>query len=571
MHHQLERKDAPHDCDGNGKSAERADAVTRRLDLRQLAVDRGGKARGEHALAAPRRRVTLLTRYVVPGVLLLGFLGLLAWSARASLLPARAVTVMPVVSARTEVQQAGAPLFQCAGWVEPRPTPIVVTALAEGVVEKLLVVEGQEVQAGEPVATMIDADARLAVEGAEAELRLREAELARARAKWKTAGRRIQSPLHLEAPLAEAEAAWAKVQTELGTLPSQLDAAEARLRFCRLDLAGKLAAQSAVSGRAVDQARTELETAAAVVEELKTRQTKLASELAALATRRDTLQRQLELKIDETGEADEAAANVQAAEAMVCQARNAVEVARLQLARMVVRTPQDGRVLALVARPGRRLSGMSANSMEESSTVVTLYDPAQLQLRTDVPLDQVPRVRPGQPVKIETEAVPGGLEGEVLFKTANTDLQKNTLDVKVAITDPPADLRPNMLARVTYLAAPEPGIETGPTEQYRLLVPGPLVETGAGGSCIWVADQAAGQARARRVKIGQPTGQGDLVEVLEGLSELDKLVVGGREGLRDGDRITVIGEDTTHGVEVTARRSGSKKMQRIIAGESTGS
>jgi hypothetical protein len=208
--------------------------------------------------------------------------------------------------------------------------------------------------------------------------------------------------------------------------------------------------------------------------------------------------------------------------------------------------------------------------MEESSTIVTLYDPKMLQLRTDVPLDQVPRVRPGQPVKIETEAVPGGLEGEVLFKTAFTDLQKNTLDVKVAIKDAPADLRPDMLARVTFLAAPEPGSDAKPSEQLRLLVPGPLVETGEAGSRIWVADQAAGQARARTIKVGQQTGKGDLVEVLEGLTELDKIIVGGREGLKDGQRIAVTGEDTTQGVEVTAKRGPSKKIRRVIAGEGAG-
>jgi len=223
-----------------------------------------------------------------------------------------------------------------------------------------------------------------------------------------------------------------------------------------------------------------------------------------------------------------------------------------------------------VARPGLRVSGLAPNAMQESSTVVTLYDPKMLQLRTDVPLDQVPRVRPGQHVKIETEAVPSGLEGEVLFKTAYTDLQKNTLDVKVAIKDAPADLRPDMLTRCTYLAAPEPGSDAKQSEQLRLLVPGPLVETGEGGSRVWVADQAAGVARARTIKVGQQTGRGDLVEVLDGLTEVDKLIVGGREGLKEGERITVTSEDTTQGVEVTAKRGPSKKIKRIIAGENAG-
>lgn len=566
----LDLKQLPGDGDGDGKVAESGNQAPRRLDLRQLAVHREASPSGEKPARTPRHRFSLLTRYVLPGGLLLGFLGLIGWSARTSLLPSRPVTVMPVLSARAEVRQAGTPLFQCAGWVEPRPTAIVVPAIAEGVVERLLVVEGQAVKAGEPVAYLIDIDAKLALQGAEAELRLREADLAKARANATSAQSRSKYPVHLESPLSEAEAALAKVQTDLASLPAKMAAAEAHLRFARLDLEGKTAAKAALSQRAVDLAQSEMETATATVQELQTRKGQLQAEEAALSARRDTLKQQLDLKIEETRDVDVGEANVKAAEAIVCQAQNAVETAKLRLERMVIRAPQDGRVLRLVARPGLRVSGLAPDAKQESSTVVTLYDPKSLQLRTDVPLDQVSRVRPGQPVKIETEAVSTGLEGEVLFKTAYTDLQKNALDVKVAIKDAPADLRPDMLARVTYLAAPEPGTDTKPSEQLRLLVPGPLVETGEGGSRVWVADQAARQARARTIKVGQQTGTGDLVEVLEGLTELDKLIVGGREGLRDGERITVTGEDTTQGVEVTAKRGPSKKIKRIIAGEDAG-
>ncbi len=559
-----------HPPDDDGASVKPSVATASRLDLRQLAVDRGtGEVKG--SAVGLKHRSHLVTRYLLPGALLVGFCGLIGWSARASLLPSRAVTVMPVLTARSEVRQAGTPLFQCAGWVEPRPTPIVVTALAEGVVEQLLVVEGQAVKAGEPVATLIQVDARLDLERAEAELRLREAELNRARAKLTAARRRLENPVHLDAPLAEAEALLAKAKTELATLPEQLAAAEAREQFCRLDLEGKMAARAALSQRAIDQAQSDLQTAAATVRELKARSEKLQAEVAALEARRGTLQRQRDLLIEEHRAVDEGEAEVQAAEALLRQAQNAVDTAKLRLERMVVRAPQEGRVLRLVARPGRRVSGLSPHSMEDSSTIVTLYDPNMLQLRTDVPLDQVPRVRPGQPVKIETEAVPGGLEGEVLYKTAYTDLQKNTLDVKVAIKNPPPDLRPDMLTRCTYLAGPEAGSETKPTEQFRLLIPGSLVESGEGGSRVWLADQLAGRARLRSIKIGERTGPGDLVEVLEGLNELDKLIVGGREGLKDGARITVTGEDTTQGVELTAKRGPSKKIKRVIVGEAAGS
>src|SRR5262249_44025106 len=115
------------------------------VNLRELAV-----RRSPPAPALPGRPRHVLTRSALPGGGLLGFAGVLSWSARDSLLPARPVTVVPVLTTRAEIRQDGTPLFQAAGWVEPRPTPVLVTALTEGVVEQLLVVEGQEVRAGEP-------------------------------------------------------------------------------------------------------------------------------------------------------------------------------------------------------------------------------------------------------------------------------------------------------------------------------------------------------------------------------------------------------------------------------------
>src|SRR5262245_15479436 len=95
------------------------------VDLRQLAVNR------DNPIPGPRRHIG--TRYVLPGAVVLGFLALIGWAARDSLLSARPVTVVPVIATRAEVQQSGAPLFLAAGWIEPRPTPILVTALTEGV------------------------------------------------------------------------------------------------------------------------------------------------------------------------------------------------------------------------------------------------------------------------------------------------------------------------------------------------------------------------------------------------------------------------------------------------------
>ena len=76
------------------------------------------------------------------------------WSARDSFLPAQDVTVTPVIVSKAEIQQEGTPLFQAAGWVEPRPTPVIVSSLASGMVNEMLVVEGESVEKGQPLATL---------------------------------------------------------------------------------------------------------------------------------------------------------------------------------------------------------------------------------------------------------------------------------------------------------------------------------------------------------------------------------------------------------------------------------
>jgi RND family efflux transporter MFP subunit len=530
------------------------------VDLRQLAVRRDAPP------APSSRRTQIVTRYLIPGGVLLGFAAIFAWAFRDSFLSSHPVTVVPVLTSRAEVHQSGAPLFHAAGWVEPRPTPVLVASLAEGVVEKLLVVEGQEVKAGEPVARLIDTDARLALRAAEADLELRQAEVEAARAAVAAAQTNDAQPVLLQAALAEADAMLAQKETDLADVPLQRKAADARLVLARRAYEVMSQSTQAVPDISIRGARKELDTATAAVEQLQTRDLRLKREVETLTAKRDALRKRLELKTEETRQLAEGRANLQAAEARMKQARVAVDAAELKLKRMVVPAPISGRVLSLIARPGMRLMGFTAGTPQDASTVVSLYDPASLQVRADVRFEDLPRVVPGQPVWVETPAVPGKLEGVVLRLTSQANIQKNTLEVKVAVKDPPAVLGADMLVQATFLAPAS--TESGPTdtESLHLLVPRQLVDAGEKGNGVWVADQAAGVARRRTVKLGQDTA-GDLVEVIEGLTPADKLVSGGREGLRDGQRIAVTGEDASLGLAVPEQRAKANRPTRLQGGD----
>ena len=533
------------------------------VDLRELAIDRGDTAQPK---ARSRRHV--LTRYVLPLALVSGFLSLIAWASRGVIFPPIPVTVVPVFATTAEVRQEGTPLFQAAGWVEPRPTPVRVAALAPGVVVQLLVVEDQLVKAGEAVAELVKDDAKLTHQRALADLQLREAELAESKAALTAAETRYKQPVHLEAALGDAEASLAKLDTEFKNLPFATRRAEAELEAARKDYEGKVAATGVVAGIAIDIAKSKLDSAQALVEELGNRADSLEKQRSALLRRRNALKTQWELLADEIKAKDQAQARQDAAKARVVQAQVSVAEARLQLDRMTVRAPIDGRVFRLVAHPGARLgSGATQTTGYDGSTVVTMYVPHQLQVRVDVRFEDIPKVLLKQPVQIDNPALSSPILGEVLFISSEADIQKNTLQVKVAIPDPPSVFKPEMLVDVTFLAPKQLEKTLAPSEELRLYMLQQLIHQDESGSYVWVADQSEGLARKVQVDIGT-IGSNGLVEITGGLTITSRVISGGSQGLQDGERIFVTDEDPALGTTTTSgRTNGSRATNQLPAGD----
>ena len=213
---------------------------------------------------------------------------------------------------------------------------------------------------------------------------------------------------------------------------------------------------------------------------------------------------------------------------------------------MIVPAPISGRVLHLVARPGTKLMGLAPGAMQDASTVVTMYDPHRLQVRADVRLEDLPRVLVGQSVRIETAAVGEPMIGKVITTTSLADIQKNTLQVKVAIDAPPAVIKPDMLVQVTFLAPPSPKPLDGSEAPLRLMIPRGLIDTSSGSSTVWIADQSEGVARRRTITTGAAQSN-ELIEVMSGLSIGDRLIASGREGLTERQRVRIRGEDGSQG------------------------
>lgn len=512
------------------------------LDLKSLSLR---AERVDAVRIAPRRHI--LSRYVLPMGLIVGFAGLMAWTARDAWLPRKPVTVVPVHVSRAEFRTGGTPLFKAAGWIEPRPTPIRVTALAPGVVEELLVVEDQQVTAGDPIARLVARDAELALQQADAHLCILQTDVAVAQAAVTAAKTNLEVPAHLELPVAEAEADLRAVETELSNLPNQQTRAAARLKLAEIDLQAKRKAAGAVSGLVVASSQAEFDAATAEVQELTQRQPVLEQQRDALSRKLEAARTRLQLKTDEQQAHATGTARLHAAEAHVREAEVAVETARLRLERMTIKAPVSGRILDLVAAPGSQMmEGYSFTEGRDSNTVVTMYCPDQLQVRVDVRFEDLPRVGRNQPVEIRSPALKEPLLGQVLFLTGSANIQKNTLEVKATLDQPPEVLKPEMLVDVTFLAPEQPADSAAQQEEHRLFVPRMLIDSSSGSPTVWVVDAAEAVARRQTVQLGSiqtPT----MVEVVGGLDPSSRLISAGRESLLDGDRIEISGEDRSLG------------------------
>jgi len=505
-------------------------------ELRSLAVrDRGDSGAG---IPPPPRR--WLRRVGLPLALLAGFLGLVTWTARDALRPATPVTVMPVQVLRGASAAADTVVVTAAGWVEARPSPVLVSTLADGVIERVVVTEGEAVTAGQPLAYLAEADVRLELQQAEADVTIRQAELQEAQAAQTAADEELRKPLALQAALAEAEARLAKAQTDQATLPHDLRTAEARLRLAQQELDRKRSAGASVPQKDLARAESEVEAAQSQQAQLVARRPQLDAEVAALRRHCDVLGDRLRTKVAETRDLRRAQAGVSAAEGRLRQAQATLAAVRLRQERLVVRAPAAGKVLELLARPGLRVSASSRNEGHATSTLATLYDPRSLQVRADVRFEDLARVVPHQPARITAAALDRPLSGQVLFWTSMADVQKNTLSVKIALDDPPPTLRPDMLVQVALLAPPQaPG--PAPAATLRILVPQALVQRDGPAACVWTADLVAGVARRTAVQTAaQP--EGELIEITAGLNPASKLIVQGRQALRDGEALRIIEE-----------------------------
>ena len=503
-------------------------------DLGALTVTRSVPAGPE--LRLPRRWAS---RVLLPLALVAGFAALVLWASWDVVAPPVAVKVVPVRVQTGTVDVVGQELFRANGWVEPLPRPTDVPVQTEGMyrVERVLVNPGDRVSKGQELVVLDTARAELDRETAERQHAKYLAAAKAARADETKAGVAVTN--------AEAAVTLAKAEGAGETNAATADAAKGEVGVRAAELTVEIEAElwrsrAVTSDVKLKQARQALEVANA-------ERDAAAAKLAAAKSRAEVRVKQAGLAVATAkAERGTAAARVEQAGKDADAAEAVVRKAKLELERAKVLAPFDGVVMGLHVRPGRTAGGKDSLA-ESKGAVVTLYDPKKLQVRVEVPVAKFALVRQGAPAEVEVEDVLPGrkLPAVVLYDAHLANVSRNSVPVTVELRgEPPAELRPDMIAAVRFLAPPGAG---GPKAEAarRVVIPRKLLLTESEQVRVWVVDPATGRADLRSVELapGEKDRQGESAEVVAGLNPTDKLIAAGRETLRPGSRIKVVGED----------------------------
>ena len=304
-------------------------------------------------------------------------------------------------------------------------------------VEKLLVKEGDKVQAGQILAYLEDYNrSTAALQQALDKLQVAKAQLAQVKSGAKTGDIDAQKATiaslesQLKGDVATQEATIARIQAQVDNAKTEND------RYQQLYKQGAIAA-SVADSKAL---------------QLKTAQQQLAEAEATKQRTQDTLQSQIKQAKSQLNSVKEVrSVDVELAQTQVRSATTAVKQAKADQDLTYIKSPIDGTVLKVHARTGEVIA---TSGFAEIGNISQMYVVAEVY-QTDIQ-----KVRKGQKVTITSPAIVGKLQGTVeevgwqvdkqsIFSlNPGADTDRKIIEVKICIDKPEDSAR---VSRLTNL------------------------------------------------------------------------------------------------------------------------
>jgi multidrug efflux system membrane fusion protein len=221
---------------------------------------------------------------------------------------------------------------------------------------------------------------------------------------------------------------------------------------------------------------------------------------------------------------------VQQYEGSVAADQGAIETQNVNLAFCHITAPIDGRVGLRQVDPGNYITPNLANGL----VVLTKLDP--ISVIFTLPEDEVPPIQEQLAAGAKLQVVAFDRSNTIKLATGTLETIDNQIDtttgtvkLRALFANPKNLLFPNQFVNVTLTVS---------SVQGALTVPNAAVQTGAPGSFVY-AIQPDSTVAIKTIKTGLIDA--DKTQILDGLSEGDKVVVDGADRLRDGAHVMLPG------------------------------
>jgi HlyD family secretion protein len=211
------------------------------------------------------------------------------------------------------------------------------------------------------------------------------------------------------------------------------------------------------------------------------------------------------------------------------QARGQLAYAETMLDATLIRAPVSGTILERAVEVGEFVTTNFVGDRGAKGYVAALADLNDLQVELDINQDDFAKLGPRQRGIVTTDAFPDRkYDGVIDEISPAADRQKATVQVKVKILKPDEYLRPEMNARVAFLA--DLKTAAGAAQQAPIVIPSSAVRDG---KTVFLARD--GKAFERPVKVRATSARGS--EISEGLADGEEVIINPPPNLKNGDRI----------------------------------
>lgn len=283
-------------------------------------------------------------------------------------------------------------------------------------------------------------------------------------------------------------------QAESAVLQAKINRDSAEENYLRMK---KLSSEKAISEQQYEQAKSQYEIA---------------------DVQYQSAQESFKLVIEGAAEED-----IKSVEAQVRQTKAALDMAKYQLKNTQISAPITGKVTSITVSTGEMVS--------PSVPLLSIIDVSRVFVKVGISEKDISKIKEGQTVDLEIDAFPEEkFQGEIVSKGVAVNQISKTLEVKIEILQPEVDIPVGVFARGNILVK---------TNQDALIISSSALVRKKDGIYVYVIEE--GIARQKEVVLG--IIQAKRVEILEGLSEEEEIVVLGNQELEDGLKVDVLNKE----------------------------